>query len=1131
MLVIFKIIVLSLLYCGSGWLGLSLAILPGYATVFWPAAGVALAFVYFYGYRVLPGVFLGSFLLNFTSGYAAAVDGGLLPLFLSAFFIALGALSQAAFGAYLVRRFVGDMTRLERPLDIVKFAVFAGCAACFISASVGVFALWGAHVVGPNDVLFMWVTWYLGDVLGVLVVAPVLVLLLNRDGISMRRKFSVGFPLALIFMTIIGLFFAVKAADEGAARHNFIQDSKLVQRELLAEFDKYILELNALRSLYDSSSFVDRDEFAVFAGNALKGKPEIQAFWWVPSVARDDVSAFRTLAVEDGVKGFEIRQKNDLGFFVPAEDREAYFPVYYSAPFSQNSKMLGYDLGADPDLLEIIHRARDSNKVIATQFTDFKLTGQGEADVAPVEFLIFQPVYDKEADISSWIDRKRGVVGLVAGVFDYSHVIERIIEPWQRKGLELRMVVRVKDGVRAMYDTHKQSTEDIGGVFKTSLAYHFAGRDLIFEFSKNPEYVLRNVDWSLWYMLCGSLVFSFLASLFLLAVTGQSAQMEILVAQKTKELSTKNKFLNIIMDNVPDLIFVKNDKFEIVQANQTMLDKYPPEEREHVVGTTGLELYPAAEQDVYLENDRLALRDGYSETEENNTDYTGYTRTLYTKKVRFYDEEANPFILGVARDMTDFLATQKKLEAIFDSTAEGLITIRENGIIETYNKACETIFGYTAKETVGRNITMLMPEEYARDHGSYMHAYMSGEDAKVIGKTRALEAKRKNGQFFPIELSVAEVKLGGRRIFSGVIRDITEKKQAEEMAQQIAQIFNNSLVEFYIFDADTFEFLLVNEGALKNIGYAQDELLGLKPSDIKPEYDEESFKALVMPLLSGKQDYLEFDTKHARKDGSHYDVLVNLQKTIFQGRAAFIAVILDVTERRKIIHELQRSNKELENFAYVTSHDLKAPLRHVSMSAGFFKEKFEDKMDEQSKDLLQVMMDGTDRMQNMIESLLAYSRVGRGDMELAKLNLNDVVSAVRQNLAAEIRGQKATIKAKSLPFVKADRFLMIQLIQNLVQNALKYRKDDVVPKIHIDMEKHGTMVHVMVSDNGIGIDPAYGDKIFEIFQRLHRDNEYEGVGIGLSICQRIVEFHGGEIWLDKDYTDGSRFVFSVPGDV
>lgn len=363
-------------------------------------------------------------------------------------------------------------------------------------------------------------------------------------------------------------------------------------------------------------------------------------------------------------------------------------------------------------------------------------------------------------------------------------------------------------------------------------------------------------------------------------------------------------------------------------------------------------------------------------------------------------------VIAEERAKAEILSYQKRLNSILDNAVDGLITIDSNGIVESYNKACEQMFGYSAKEVIGQNIKMLMPERYAANHDGYIRHYLETGEGKIIGRGCQLEGRRKDGHIFPIDLSVSEIRLGSERIFSGIIRDITEQKEAEA--------------------------------------------------------------------------------------------------------------------------ELLRSNSALELFASIASHDLRAPLGYIAMCASLLKEGYESKLDEEGREFLNVMSKSATSMQDMIKNLLEYSRIGAHKQNFKPVDLSESVDGALEKLTVEIRDSHAHISCGDLPVVMGNSALLTQLFQNLIGNAVKYRKKSESPRVAITCREEAGEYMIAVSDNGIGIDPKFKEKIFLIFQRLHTDDEYKGSGVGLSFCQRIVEFHGGKIWLDTEYEGGSRLCFSLP---
>ncbi|MFP9190626.1 sensor histidine kinase [Natronosalvus vescus] len=227
------------------------------------------------------------------------------------------------------------------------------------------------------------------------------------------------------------------------------------------------------------------------------------------------------------------------------------------------------------------------------------------------------------------------------------------------------------------------------------------------------------------------------------------------------------------------------------------------------------------------------------------------------------------------------------------------------------------------------------------------------------------------------------------------------------------------------------------------------------------------------------------------------------------------------------VSRLEESNARLEQFAYAASHDLQEPLRMVTSYLQLIESRYGDEFDEDGEEFLEFAIDGADRMRSMIEGLLEYSRVDTEGNPLKPTDMNDVVEDVRMNLEMKIDDHEAQIEVDSLPVVNGDEYQLRQLLQNVLSNAIEYSGDEP-PRIRIAANRNGTHWKLSVTDNGIGIDPDDQDRIFEVFQRLHSRDEHPGTGIGLALCKRIIERHGGDIWVDSEPGEGSTVTFTLP---
>ena len=253
-----------------------------------------------------------------------------------------------------------------------------------------------------------------------------------------------------------------------------------------------------------------------------------------------------------------------------------------------------------------------------------------------------------------------------------------------------------------------------------------------------------------------------------------------------------------------------------------------------------------------------------------------------------------------------------KLRAILDSAVDGIVTIDEHGAIQDINPAVSRLFGYNTEELAGQNVKLLMPEPYRGDHDGYLQNYLSSGRKKIIGIGREVVGRRKDGSTFPMHLSVSEFLLEGRRLFAGIVHDLSERKKAEALGARMGRIIEGSLNEVFLFDPDSLKFIQVNRSARDNLGYTREELLEMTPVDIKPEFSPESFKGLIQPLRDGEKAQIQFDTIHQRKDGTIYPTEVHLQLSREETPPIFVAIIQDRTERKQSQETLLLRERAIE---------------------------------------------------------------------------------------------------------------------------------------------------------------------------------------------------------------------------
>lgn len=364
------------------------------------------------------------------------------------------------------------------------------------------------------------------------------------------------------------------------------------------------------------------------------------------------------------------------------------------------------------------------------------------------------------------------------------------------------------------------------------------------------------------------------------------------------------------------------------------------------------------------------------------------------------------FFSGPIEDRVQFL------EAIIGTARDLIVTVDENGMIESCNLAVEEMLGFTPAEVVGRKLSDLMISPYREEHEARMAGHLGGTVGDAVGVGRRIVGRRKDGSAFPISVTMSEIRHRGQRLFSGVVRDITK--------------------------------------------------------------------------------------------------------------------ILDTeVELEKRTRELQISNTELAQFAAVAAHDLQAPLRTIGNFAGVLARRHKDRLGPDAEHIPDRIVGAVGRMQSMIVGLLTLSDVGK-EMKLKPVELNGVFDEIIRDLEITIADAQAEVVRDDLPLVFGDQVQLRQLLQNLITNAIKFRRPGTVPCIHVGAKEEPSHWTLTVGDNGIGIEQKYFEKIFVLFQRLHGRGEYPGSGLGLSICRKIVDCHGGVIQVESELGVGSRFLVTLP---
>jgi PAS domain S-box-containing protein len=498
--------------------------------------------------------------------------------------------------------------------------------------------------------------------------------------------------------------------------------------------------------------------------------------------------------------------------------------------------------------------------------------------------------------------------------------------------------------------------------------------------------------------------------------------------------------------------------------------------------------------------------------------------------------------ISMRKDAETHLAQMEgRYRGLLEAAPDAMVVVNPAGEIVLLNVQAEKQFGYNRDELVGQQVKNIIPEGFAERLIADGTRSAAEALAQQIGTGIELNGRRRDGSEFPIEIMLSPLESAEGVLVTAAIRNITTRRDAETHLAQMESRYRGLLEaapDAMVVVNPAGEIVLLNVQAEKQFGYHRDELLGQKVKNIIPEGFAERLiadgtrsaaEALAQQIGTG------IELNGRRKNGSEFPIEIMLSPLESAEGVLVTAAIRNITERKiseehlvKTVGELKRSNDELQQFAYVSSHDLQEPLRMVTSYTQLLAGRYKGRLDSDADEFIAFAVDGCNRMQGLIKDLLAYSRAGTNGKVLREVSAENALKEALANLRATIDQSSAVVTHDALPDIRTDETQLTQVFQNLVGNAIKYHGTEV-PHVHVSATKNGGSEWTFsVRDNGLGIDPQYFDRIFILFQRLHGRDEFEGTGIGLAICKKILERLGGRIWVESQPEKGSTFYFALP---
>ncbi|HSE86751.1 MAG TPA: CHASE domain-containing protein [Candidatus Binatia bacterium] len=670
-----KLAAMAAAYYVAGRLGLLLAIPPGYATAVWPASGIALAGTLLFGYRVWPGILLGSFLINLRTSLDTTSTESILNTTALAASIGMGASLQAIVGAFLIRRFTQYPTAFVGARDIIKFLLLGGPVSCLVNATWGVTSLLLlGGVIHPVDYLFHWWTWWVGDAIGVITFTPLILIWAAKPAVISQRK-QVSLALCLAFTLVVIFFIYTNAWEQDRIKLEFKRRTDQLAHQLQENLDSYILVLHSVENLYASSVPINRQQFKTFVSRWFSRYPGIRAVSWSPRVLDSERANYEQAAREDGLSNFEITEQNPKGQLVRAARRAEYIPVYYLESVRGTGRALGFDAASDSTRREALNQARDTGKPTATD--PLTLIQDIERERG---FVVFLPIYKPGRPQNSLHERRLNLQGYVSGAFRINDMMTTALKGARTEDIEIRLYdARDGEKKRLLYEHRSKERGSqylpVGPEsFQRLVTFEIAGRQWMVQFAPTKEYLIAQRGWQAWSVLAGGLFFTGLLGGFLLTLTGHTVKLQAINTDLEKEIS-----------------------------------------------------------------ERKSAEDAVAQ-----------------------------------------------LAAIVESSNDAIIGTTMEGVIISWNKGAEIIYGYSVEEVKGRPISILIPSDRLDEPARLRERIKQGEHVAQYETIRV----RKGGAQVHVSLTLSPMKDATSKItaVATIAHNITERKRAESELQRLQQL-------------------------------------------------------------------------------------------------------------------------------------------------------------------------------------------------------------------------------------------------------------------------------------------------------------------------------------------------------
>lgn len=948
---------------------------------------------------------------------------------------------------------------------------------------------------------------------------------------------ALAFLLPSVMLTIIAVFYTIQSVDE-QSKKEFTSECNEIAVKISTRLHSYAEFLRSGSALFASSGNVNRENWKAFleASKIEKNLSGIQSLGFVLIVPKKELQKHITTIRNQGFPNYTI---------TPYGERSVYTSVIYLEPFSdRNQRAFGYDMFTEPTQKKAMELSRDSD--VAALSGKVKLVQETKQEIQSGT-LMYVPVYRNGMPTNDVGQRRKAIIGWVYSPFRMNDLIKVFLDLRynnQFKSLQLKIYDDSISTTSLIYESKNNDSLKITRSTSQVLSFpiYFNGKRWGLFFSEFNDQWLNFESKVFVVILSGLLINIFLCILILTLLNTKQNALRI-ANQLTLDLKESESKLKAILDNSIDAIGVHIDGI-CVFCNNSALNLFGFSKKEEIIGHKIINLIAQSEHiriQEYINNrlqGRFAPLNYITKGIKNNGKIFDLEVSLSS-----FDHLNKQQFLVILRDISERIQAENKIISIgtryqtfLQMASDGIHILNLNGqVVEANNSFC-AMLGYTKEEMMRLNFSDWDAQWNKEELASKLEELIS------IGGLFQTRHRCKDGRIIDVEINCIGIKLEDQSYLYASARDITERKQVELQKELILDRFKKIASRV---PGVVYQYLLRPDGR-SCFPFASDairEIFRVTPDEVREDATKvyeaihpDDFEAVSDSIKKSANELLPWNFEYRVKfnDGTirwlHGNAIPQKQE---DNSVLWHGFITDITKRKELetelqdyIKQLKKSNEDLENFAYVASHDLKAPLNVINGIFNLIDDGKEIPTSTNKLEYIRMAKMAVDQMKRLIKDLLDYSGIGTSKENFSNINLNEVLEYILLLLKDKITQNNAKIIINTLPNIYGNRTLINELFLNLLNNALVYHGINAV-EIEIGFTEEKDAFQFFVKDNGIGIHEKDFDKIFIIFKRLHTQSEFEGTGIGLALCKKIVESHKGKIWVESEFGKGSTFYFTI----